>query len=149
METKKIILTGLFASVVAILAQVSIPIPISPVPITVQLFGVFLAGALLGSKWGAAAMGIYLLLGAAGAPVFSAGRGGLHIIFGPTGGYLIGFVIGAYVLGRLIENKAEIGYLRLVSAMLVCLAIIYTVGATQLAFIAGFNLQQVLIAQKT
>ncbi|MGI6097594.1 MAG: biotin transporter BioY [Dethiobacteria bacterium] len=146
MKTKKIILSGLFAAIVAILAQISIPIPFSPVPVTGQFFAVFLTGALLGSKWGAISMAIYLLLGAVGIPVFHAAQGGLQILVGPTGGYLFGFIGGVYLQGKLTENKAEVTYTRLVISMITCMVISYALGTLQLALIAGFNLPQALMA---
>lgn len=88
----------------ALCAQVSVHLPFSPVPITGQTFGVLIVGALLGSRLGPAAVLLYLAEGAAGLPVFSPGpTWGLARFLSPTGGYLLGFVAGAWVVGRLGE----------------------------------------------
>jgi len=143
LKTKYLILSGLFAAITALLSQVSIPLPFSPVPITGQVFGVFLAGAVLGGRWGTAAMLTYVLLGAVGLPVFAKAQGGLHIILGPTGGYLWGFVLGSYLLGKTVEKKNS--YRSMILGMSLCLAAVYTLGALQLALIGGLNLRQALL----
>ena len=79
---------ALITALIAVLARLSIPLPFSPVPVTGQLIGIFLAGLLLGGRNGFLAVLAYLLLGAAGAPVFSYGLGGPAVLFGPSGGYL-------------------------------------------------------------
>ena len=89
---------GLMAAVTAIMAQIAIPMP-QGVPMTLQTFAVTLAGIILGSKSGAISMLIYLLLGAVGLPVFSGFRGGLGMLVGPTGGFLISFPIMAFIIG--------------------------------------------------
>ena len=89
---------GLMAAVTAIMAQIAIPMP-QGVPMTLQTFAVTLAGIILGSKRGAISMLIYLLLGAVGLPVFSGFRGGLGMLVGPTGGFLISFPIMAFIIG--------------------------------------------------
>ncbi|MGO9412364.1 MAG: biotin transporter BioY, partial [Spirochaetia bacterium] len=81
-----------FSLIIAVSAQVSIPLPFTPVPVTLQTFAVVLTGALLGSRRGAAAIVAYLAEGLAGLPVFSLGRAGFAHLLGPTGGYLVGFV---------------------------------------------------------
>ena len=144
MKTKRMSLAALFAAVISLLAQVSLPLPFSPVPITGSLFGIFLAGALLG-RFGVTPVLVYLLLGAAGLPVFAQARGGLNILAGPTGGYLLGFILGAYLLGWIVEQKGS-SWLPLTAGMLVCLAAVYTVGTFQLALVAGYTLPQALWA---
>ncbi len=89
---------------VAVCAQFEIRLPFTPVTISGGTLGVLYAGALLGSRRGAAAVALYLLEGAAGLPVFSGGAAGVHQFVGPTGGYLIGFPIGAFVVGLLAER---------------------------------------------
>ncbi|MDQ4126909.1 MAG: biotin transporter BioY, partial [Actinomycetota bacterium] len=80
---------ALMAAVTAVAAQITIPLPFSPVPFTLQVPAVVLSGLLLGPRYGAVAQAIYVLLGAVGVPVFAGFKGGLGIIFGPTGGYLL------------------------------------------------------------
>src|SRR5262245_17113843 len=84
-----------FNLLLALSAQVRIPLFFTPVPITAQTFVVLLTGALLGPRLGAAAMAAYLLEGAMGLPVFQGGNSGVAYMFGPTGGYLIGFIASA------------------------------------------------------
>src|ERR1044071_1930905 len=104
---RDLILIILGALFVAALAQVEIPLPFTPVPITGQTFGVLLIGAALGSKRGIASLLLYLLEGAVGLPFFAGGASGLGILTGATAGYLVGFVIAAYVVGLLAERGLE------------------------------------------
>jgi len=96
-------LASLFSTLTALGAYISIPI--SHVPITLQTFFVYLAGAILGSKLALLSQIIYILIGIIGFPVFAYGKAGFGVLIGPTGGYLIGFIIGAYIIGRMIEIK--------------------------------------------
>jgi biotin transport system substrate-specific component len=100
-----LIITG--SLLVAVMAQISIPLPPSPVPITGQTFAVLIVGAVLGSKRGAASLALYLAQGALGLPVFAEFKSGLVTLFGPTGGYLFGFVVAAYVVGLLAERGLD------------------------------------------
>jgi biotin transport system substrate-specific component len=88
-------------------AQISIPVPGDPVPITGQTLAVMVCGAGLGATRGTAAMALYWLLGMIGLPFYSDGDGGIHAAFGATGGYLIGFMLSAYVVGRLAEARLD------------------------------------------
>lgn len=98
-------LTVVVASLfVAVTAQMEIRLPFTPVPISGGTLGVLYAGALLGSRRGAAAVALYLLEGAAGLPVFSGGAAGFAHLLGPTGGYLLGFPLGAFAAGLLAER---------------------------------------------
>jgi biotin transport system substrate-specific component len=94
-----------FSLIIAVSAQVSIPLPFTPVPVTLQTFAVVLTGALLGSRRGAAALLAYLAEGLAGLPVFSLGGAGLGHLLGPTGGYLVGFVAAAWLTGYLVQRR--------------------------------------------
>src|SRR5512145_737083 len=100
-------LITLGALFVAVLAQVKIPLPFTPVPLTGQTFAVLLVAAALGSKRGAASMALYIALGAFGLPVFAGGAAGLAYLSGATLGYLIGFVMAAYVIGLMAERGWE------------------------------------------
>ena len=99
-------ITGMFAAVIAVLAQVALPMP-SGVPVTLQTFAIALTGVVLGAKLGMAAAGVYILLGAVGVPVFSGFAGGLGILFGKSGGFIWGFLFLALLcgLGCQIKNK--------------------------------------------
>ncbi len=123
---------------VALSAQVTVPLPFSPVPITGQTLAVLLVGALLGSQLGAASLVLYLLEGLAGLPVFAAGRGGLAVLLGPTGGYLLGFVVAAWLTGRLAQRGWDRRFGSTVAAMLLGNVVIYALGLPWLArFVAG------------
>jgi len=137
--TRDLVLTSLFAALTAALAYVSIPLPFSPVPITGQTFGVMLSGALLGSKLGFFSQIVYLFLGVIGLPVFALGASGLGVLFGPSGGFLFGFPIGAYLIGLMLEkNKnASIYYMSFAIAIGGILAL-YLPGIAQLGrFVEG------------
>jgi biotin transport system substrate-specific component len=95
-----------FSLVIALGAQVAIPLPFTPVPVTLQTLAVLLAGCLLGSGRGALAVIAYLGEGFAGLPVFSGGTAGISHLLGPTGGYLLGFVAAAFVVGVFAERGA-------------------------------------------
>ena len=129
---------ALMAAVTAVAAQ--IVIPLFPVPFTLQVFAVVLAGLLLGPRYGALAMGIYLLLGAVGVPVFAGFRGGLGIILGPTGGYLVSYPLAAAIAG--LATYAAVNAVRrraLVvsfSAGTAALGVIYAFGMTWLMIVA-------------
>ncbi len=144
-STREMTLVGLFVAVTAALAQVSIPVFFSPVPITGQTFAVMLAGAILGSRLGALSMAVYVLLGAFGAPIFAQAKAGFGVLVGPTGGYLFGFILGAYLLGKVVEAaKGEASYLRVVVGMILCTLVVYILGVSQLAFVLKFSLAKAL-----
>lgn len=89
---------------IAVAARFDVAIPGSPVPQSLQTLAILVVGALLGARWGASALGAYLVVGAAGLPVFAGGAGGLAAATGPTAGYLVGFVVGAALVGWLAER---------------------------------------------
>ena len=134
---RDVILILLGALFVAALAQVKVPLPFTPVPLTGQTFGVLLAGAVLGSKRGAASMALYIALGAFGLPVFAGGASGLAYLSGATLGYLIGFVLAAYVTGLLAERGLERSVRTSLIPFLVGTLIIYVCGVTWLAILLG------------
>ncbi len=98
-----------YAALMAALTAVGalIAIPIGPVPIVLQNLFVMLAGLLLGARWGAASMGVYLLAGALGLPVFAGGSGGIGRLLGPTGGYLVGFLPAVLLIGVVSGGKTR------------------------------------------
>lgn len=122
---------------VALLAQVKIPLPFTPVPLTGQTFAVLLVGATLGSRHGAASMALYIALGALGLPVFAGGASGLAYLSGATLGYLIGFVIAAYVIGLLAERGLERSVRTSLIPFLIGTLIIYICGVAWLAIVLG------------
>ena len=129
-----VVFGGLF---VAAFAQIVIPLPFTPVPLTGQTFAVLLVGAALGSRRGAASLGLYTLAGAFGLPFFAAGKSGLAYIVGPTLGYLIGFVLAAWVVGLLAERGLERSIHTSILPFLAGTVIIYVCGAGWLAVLFG------------
>jgi biotin transport system substrate-specific component len=125
------------ALLVAALAQIEIPLPFTPVPITGQTFGVLLVAAALGSKRGATSLAFYLALGTIGVPFFAGGAHGLSILIGATGGYLIGFVIAAYVVGLLAERGLERSVRTSLIPFFVGTIIIYICGVVWLTIMLG------------
>lgn len=103
---KMMIVSALFAAIIAVFAQITIPLPFSPVPITGQTLAIGLAATILGKRYGTLSVAIYLLLGAVGAPVFAGMSGGFGALVGPTGGYLIGFLPTAYFIGLYLEKTS-------------------------------------------
>lgn len=124
---------------IALSAQVSVLIPLSPVPVTGQTFAVLFLGALLGSARGAAAVLAYLAEGIAGMPVFAGGSWGIMHLLGPTGGYLVGFVGAAYLTGFLAERGWNAKLYTVALAMLLGNVVLHAVGAVWLAFSVGFR----------
>lgn len=122
---------------IGLCAQIAIPLPFSPVPITGQTCGVLLAGALLGSRRGALCLLTYLAEGVAGLPLFAGGAMGLAYLFGPTGGYLFSFPVAAYLTGRLAEQGWDRQITTNFLAMLLGNAVIYAVGLPWLAVFTG------------
>lgn len=108
---RTLVLTALMTALIAVLSQINISLLL--VPFTLQTLGVMLAGIVLGSKGGALSMALYLLLGAVGAPVFAGGKGGLAIFAGRTLGFLIGFVVAAYLIGLLAERTRQLSVVKL------------------------------------
>jgi biotin transport system substrate-specific component len=137
-----LILAG--ALLIYLTALISIPVPGSPVPVTGQTFGVLLVGGALGFRRGLAAVALYVLLGLVGLPFFAEGKGGLQVILGASGGYLIGFVLAGSLIGRLAELGWDRNLLGAVGAMLIGNALIYVVGLPWLAVVTGWDASKTL-----
>ena len=118
-------------------ARISIPVQGSPVPITGQTFGVLLVGGALGFRRGLLAITLYVLLGVVGLPFFAEGKGGLIVIWGATGGYLVGFVVAGAVVGRLTELGWDRHIGGALGAMLIGSVLIYVVGLPWLMVVTG------------
>src|SRR5207237_7451408 len=114
---RSVVLVVAFSLFVALAAQVAVPLPWTPVPLTAQTFAVLLTGALLGSRLGALALVAYLAEGASGLPFFRGGTGGLAPLFGLTAGYLFAFPAAAFVTGYLAERGWDRRYLPAAAAM--------------------------------
>ena len=127
-----ILLGSLF---LAICAQIQVPL--EPVPITMQTFGVLVLGMAYGWRMGMASVGLYLLEGAVGLPVFAGFTGGLPVLFGPTGGYLFGFVLAAGLVGWLAERNWDRNAPTTALAMLLGNIVLYVPGLIVLAMFIG------------
>lgn len=141
MQLRMTVYASLLAALTAAGAYLSIPI--GPVPIILQNMFVMLSGLLLGSRWGLASVGVYLLAGACGLPVFSGGLGGISRMVGPTGGYLLGYLPAVYVIG-LITEKVKQNMVFDVIAMSCGCIIIYLCGVTWLKILTGMTVSKTL-----
>ncbi len=174
-KTKKMMLTALFTAITAVCAMISIPLPFTPVPINMATLAIFMAGGLLGWKYGSLSQIVYVLLGAMGAPIFSGFRGGLGHLVGPTGGYLLGYIVAAFLVGVIVDlamkGQSGLGKLNpvkdkdpskpdsafkktgnfvmtaiLVSAMIVGLSSCYILGTAWFMHVTGTNLGAALVS---
>ena len=125
MQVRKLTLAALFAALTAVFSQIAIPTPWQ-VPINLATMAVFLSGVVLGARWGAASQLTFLALGLCGAPVFSGFKGGMAVLAGPTGGYLVGYVLAALAVGLLAKRLS--GRAVLPFAMACGLVLCYALG---------------------
>jgi len=140
-QLRMTVYASLLAALIA--AGAYLAIPIGPVPVVLQNLFVFLAGLLLGSRWGVASVGVYLFAGALGLPVFAGGIGGIGRLVGPTGGYLVGFLPAVFVIG-LIAERAKNNVFVEVIAMVCGAVIIYLFGVTWLKLLTDMTLSKTL-----
>ena len=143
-RTKQMVLIALMTAVTCVLGPLSIPLPFSPVPISLTNFAIFLAIFVLGMKNGTISFIIYLLLGAVGVPVFSSFRGGFQVLAGPTGGYLIGFIFLALIMGFVLDHfdrKLVPTIIGLIIGMAVC----YAFGTVWLAKLLSLSFKEGLM----
>ena len=135
--TCQLVLAALFAALTAVCSQIQIPLPM--IPINLALFAVHLCGALLGAKWGALSMAVYALLGAVGVPVFAGFGSGPAVLFGKTGGYIIGYILCAAIVG-LLSRRLGFTFPKLCLSMVVGVAVCYLFGTIWFMVITGMNL---------
>lgn len=137
---------SLLAAVTAILAWFVVPLPVGPVPVSGQSLGVMLTGLLLPWRWAGVSQAIYLGLGLIGLPVFAGGGAGIGIVLGPTGGYLLGFLLGAPVTAELSARLARWRTIGTATAVLLgCVVLVHGLGVLQLAFVTGISLRQAIV----
>ena len=141
---RRIVAAGLGALVVALSAQIVVPVPFSPVPMTLQPLAVLVVGASLGGAAGLGALLLYIALGIAGLPVFAGGGSGVARLLGPTGGYLLAFPVAAWITGTLTSPALDpnrlfgaLGVLRVLLACAVGMVVIHVGGVAQLALLGG------------
>lgn len=133
---EKVTLTVSFTLLLALLSQIRIPLPFTPVPLTLQTLGVLFTGYYLGARLGLLSILLYITLGALGLPLFSGMKGGLLALSGPTGGYLVGFAFAVYLIGLARERALLNGWLMAFFVALLAHLVIYVFGA--LWFYSGF-----------
>ena len=142
-RTKQMVLIALMTAVTCVLGPLSIPLPFSPVPILTN-FAIFLAIFVLGMKNGTISFIIYLLLGAIGVPVFSSFRGGLQVLAGPTGGYLIGFIFLALIMGFALDHFNR-KLVPTIIGMIIGMAVCYAFGTVWLAKLLSLSFKEGLM----
>ena len=128
LNVRKMVLCSLFASLMAVCAWICIPVP--PVMVTLQTFGVLMALGILGGKWGTLSIALYLAMGMVGLPVFAGFRGGISVLLDTTGGFLWGFLAGGLVF-RLTEKLGKL------PALVLCQLTIYACGSFWFRYWAG------------
>lgn len=142
-KTKQLALIGLMSSIICIAGPLTIPLPFSPVPISLANLAIFLTIFVLGCLRGTVSYLIYLLLGMAGLPVFSAFTGGAGKLFGPTGGYLIGFIFMILISGFFIDRWSA-NRLLCITGMILGAAVCNLFGTFWLSLQAGMNFSTAL-----
>lgn len=163
-KTTALVLCGVFAALMAICSFITIPLGFTPIPVNLATLGVFLTGGILGKKYGSISLIVYILLGAIGVPVFAGFKGGLGVLAGPTGGYIIGYLAAAFLTGLLIEivfhktaasgqnadtGRARSGGLRFagsILAMIAGLAACYALGTAWFMISTGTGLGAAMIS---
>lgn len=158
-KTTSLVICGLFAALTVICAFITIPLGFTPVPVNFAVLAVFLASGITGKKYGTISIGVYILLGAVGLPVFAGFKGGLGVIAGPTGGYIAGYLAAAFIVGLLTDilykkyiNTGKIKYkgiaifLILDIIMAVGLAACYFLGTCWFIISTGTNIGAAMIS---
>lgn len=140
MSAKKLVYTALFAALIAVFAQIQIPLP-GLVPISLATFAVMMCGLLLGWKLGLLAAAVYILLGAVGVPVFSGFRGGVSALLGPTGGYIIGYLPYAAIAGIALQKEKDT-FLSRCCLLLLGTAVCYILGTAWFIHATGRTLAE-------
>jgi len=142
-QLRMTVYASLLAALIAVGSYISVPI--GEVPIVLQNLFVMLAGLLLGSRWGLAAVAVYLTAGALGLPVFAGGTGGIGRFAGPTGGYLIAYLPAVYVIG-FISEKGKHRIVFDVIGMIFGSACVYALGVTWLKIVTGMTFSKAMLA---
>ena len=144
-EYKNLVFVALFSSIMGVLGLIPpIALAITPVPITLQSLGVMLAGGLLGSRLGALSQLIFLLIVGVGAPLLAGGRGP-GIFVGPSAGYLLGYIVGAFVIGYLIERLREVSIIKVLCINIIGgIFVVYVFGIIVQAFVMDISIWQTM-----
>lgn len=150
MKTQELTRIAVFAAITACLAQIIIPLPFTPIFVSMGILAVYLTGAILTPKQAFLAQLVYILLGAVGMPVFGGFKGGIGVLFGPTGGYLYTYPIMAWITSFTIEKFSDAKpiyqkcsfVLGLLLAMIIC----HSAGVVWLAYLNGITIYQAFLA---
>ncbi len=137
-STKDMILAGMFAALIGVMGYVSVPIPISPVPISGQTLAIMLIGLMLTPKQAFYSVATWMLVGIAGAPVFSGGRAGIGVLAGPSGGYIIGFLAGAVAISYLKGKDVSMAKMYM-AAIVGGILVVYACGVPMMAFLLNMD----------
>ncbi len=145
-QVTDLVFTALFAALTAVCAIIAVPLPMTTVPVSLLVLGVFLTGALLEKKLAFLAQVVYLLIGAIGVPVFAGFSSGVGVLFGPTGGYLLASPVMAFVIAWIAEpfrtKKKSVHMGMLTVGMVVAMLICYLVGTTWFCIYGGYTFWQ-------
>lgn len=136
---------SLFAALTGILGYLTIPLPFSPVPITGQTLAVMLAGCVLTPIQAGLSILTFLLMGVIGIPVFSGGRAGIGVIAGPSGGYLIGFLVGAVIIS-LIARRSRNFLVLLMACLVGGIVVVHVLGFPWLGHVTGMDMVSAIMA---
>jgi len=134
-NTKNLVITGMFTAIICVLSQVQIPI--GTIPFSLGLFAVFLTGALLEPRFALLSVMAYLLLGAVGLPVFANFKGGIQALFGPTGGYLLSYPLVAFIISLFNSRIKKYRLAILTFAMMLSLLLCYVLGTIWFSYVTG------------
>lgn len=135
---------GLICAVFCIVCPIAFVVPISPVPVSFSLVALYLSVYLVGTRKALMGCGLYLLIGAIGIPVYAGGMAGLGRLFGPTGGYLLGYLCAVFIFGKFVEGKTA--KWKQVGAMVLGLLCLYVTGTTWLMLQTGLSVREAIIA---
>ncbi|MBI5973339.1 biotin transporter BioY [Staphylococcus caledonicus] len=152
MSTRNLVYTALMTAIICVLGLVpSIPLPIMPVPIVLQNIGIFLAGIILGRKYGALSVIVFLLLAATGLPVLSGGRGGVGVFAGPSAGFLFLYPVVAYLIGLVRDRYLDrINFTILfVATLVVGILLLDIVGTIIMGFIIHIPVSKAVVLSLT
>lgn len=137
--TKQVAQVILASLILGLCSQIKLPLPFTPVPISLQTFFMMWIGATMGAKKGAAAVCLYILEASAGLPFFLGGGSGITYLMGPTFGYIIGFVVQAFIAGLYVDYAKKFSYVGCFAALSVSSAVQLLMGAAWLGFFVGFD----------
>lgn len=145
MKTAQMMKIAMMCAVICVLGFVKIDLPFSPVPITGQTLGIMLAGLVLAPVEAAMSVLLFVLLGVLGVPVFSGGTAGLPVLMGPRGGYIVGFVVAAYVIA-LVKGKDNNLIRHGIASAIGGIIVVYALGVPWLAFVTKMDLSKAIMA---